>query len=211
MAEKSYAEQIAEYRANRHERESAERLREIEQEYGSIVAQRDQTPDGDTDTFDFYDRQLEELEAEYSGLVPQQAPTPAYTDVEADTARQYSPQQYAQPSWIMQSKYDTGPRATNAQIVQSGAQYAQARFIQERQQRGLQTTPQDLETFRNSPAYKEALEVFAPPEANGLPTADSIVDDIRKTSKYGRDFDAKKYNREVRQMDKLNKRGEYDQ
>ena len=108
----------------------------------------------------------------------------------------------------MRSKYSGG--LSNEEAVKTGAGYAQARFIQDRAARGLPTSTEDLTAFRNSPQYRSALEVFTPPEANGLPTPDSIVDAIKATSRYaGKDFE-KKYNQEARRMDKLGKRGEYD-
>ena len=143
-------------------------------------------------------------------LQPPQPQAPQFTDTELSVVQKYAPSQYSQPHWSQQSKFNTGPKGTNEQIVQSVAAYAQSRFVQERAIRGLATSAEDLTQFRDSAAYRQALEVAAPPDEGGLPSADSIVEDIRKTSKYGRDFTGKDYNRELRRAAKLNKLGEYD-
>ena len=129
-----------------------------------------------------------------------------FTDTEQEVIRKYSRSNTA-ASWLMRSKYSGG--LSNEEAVKTGAGYAQARFIQDRAARGLPTSTEDLTAFRNSPQYRSALEVFTPPEANGLPTPDSS-EAIKATSRYaGKDFE-KKYNQEARRKDKLGKRGEYD-
>ena len=206
MPEKSYAEQVAEYRAHRHEREALERRVEIEREFSELVAQRDASQDGDTETFDFYDRQLEELEAEHSRLVPAPPPVPTYTDAELDVMRRHSPAEYGRPHWTQQSKYND-QKLSNEQIVGSIAGYAQSRFVQERAQRGLQTTPQDLEAYRNSADYKAALEVGEPVEQGGVSSPDEFIEEYNKTAKHK--LNGKIYNQGAKKLIAGKARGDY--
>jgi hypothetical protein len=186
-----YAEQVAIMRSERAERERNERMRAIEEEYSQTIEARDQQDD--RSLWDTYDSDAEFLEREYARLESQgKPPPPQFSDVEVDYLRQHSAQDLARAHWSG-IRDSTGKVMTNADVLISGSGYAQKK----------------LNTDRNSPTYREALEILGPAEKTGLPTADEILKTINTTSKYGRDLTAKQYNRAAKELQQRKSKGDY--
>src|SRR5262249_57795131 len=67
----TYAEQIAQWRFQRQQREVEARLEEVRREYGEVEAARDAAyREGHAGDFDLYDRRFEQLETENLPSLP---------------------------------------------------------------------------------------------------------------------------------------------
>jgi hypothetical protein len=75
MAEKSYQEQIAEWRQQRAHEQISNRVEEIKAEYHEAVTERDRlVAEGELDAAGYYDDTVQRLDAEYQSYVPPPQP-----------------------------------------------------------------------------------------------------------------------------------------
>lgn len=185
-----YHEQISRLRAERHQRETTERINELERDYADYIAQRDAAAESnDLDTFEYADREAERIETEYRQVAPPAPPQP-FTETEQDYLRGCSMADLARPHWSGIKSPDGKPLSTWDALV-GGSGYA----------------TQNLGLDRNSAAYREALEVLGPAEQTGVPTADEFLKTFNETSKHK--ISAKDYNENVKKLVAAKQRGEY--